>query len=78
MKLLASMDGMVVDTLRSPSGVSSMDVMQLELATFWAASLPVARKMAVTTLAACALNPPMLPAMAEPSRFLTLLQSWYG
>ena len=37
----------------STSAVSSMDVMQFELATFCAASLPVAKKIAVTTLAAC-------------------------
>ena len=36
---------------------------------------PVAIKMAVTVLAACALKPPMLPAMAEPIKFLLMLRS---
>ena len=49
--------------------------MQLLLAMFWAASWPVAMKMAVTMLAAWALKPPMLPAMAEPVRFLAMLRS---
>ena len=31
--------------------------------------------MAVTMLAACALKPPMLPAMAEPTKFLLRLRS---
>ena len=31
--------------------------------------------MAVTVFAACALNPPMLPAMADPIRFLAMLSS---
>jgi hypothetical protein len=35
-----------------------MMVMQLLLAMFWAGSCPVAMKIAVTMLAACALNPP--------------------
>ena len=36
---------------------------------------PVAIKMALTTLAACALNPPTEPAMAEPTRFLLMFSS---
>lgn len=36
---------------------------------------PVAMKMAVTMLAAWALNPPMEPAMAEPIRFLLMFRS---
>ena len=31
--------------------------------------------MAVITLAACALNPPMLPAIDDPTRFLEMLRS---
>lgn len=31
--------------------------------------------MAATRLAACALYPPMLPAMAEPTRFLQIFTS---
>ena len=31
--------------------------------------------MAVMTLAACALKPPMLPAMDDPMRFLEMLRS---
>mmetsp|Transcript_4765 Transcript_4765/g.7562 ORF Transcript_4765/g.7562 Transcript_4765/m.7562 type:complete len:201 (-) Transcript_4765:309-911(-) len=65
-----SMLGMVHDIHRSPSGVSSMRVMQLELSTFCAGSCPVARKTAVTLFAAWALNPPTVPAMALPMRFL--------
>lgn len=36
---------------------------------------PVAMKMAVTMFAACALKPPMLPATAEPIRFLEIFTS---
>lgn len=36
---------------------------------------PVAMKSAVTMLAACALNPPIAPATAEPTRFLLMLSS---
>ena len=36
---------------------------------------PVAMKIAVTILAACALKPPMLPATAEPMRFLVMFTS---
>ena len=36
---------------------------------------PVAMKRAVTILAACALNPPMAPATAEPTRFLLIFTS---
>ena len=36
---------------------------------------PVAMKIAVTIFAACALNPPRDPAMAEPTRFLLTLSS---
>lgn len=36
---------------------------------------PVAMNMAVTMFAACALNPPMDPAMADPTRFLLMLSS---
>jgi len=32
-------------------------------------------KMAVTMFAACALNPPMLPAAIEPTKFLLILRS---
>mmetsp|Transcript_9699 Transcript_9699/g.20527 ORF Transcript_9699/g.20527 Transcript_9699/m.20527 type:complete len:346 (+) Transcript_9699:339-1376(+) len=61
--------GIVHEIQRSPSRVSSIRVMQLDDSTFWAGSCPVARKTAVTTLAAWALNPPKAPAMAEPTRF---------
>ena len=44
--------GMVTVMYRSPSWLVSIWVRQLELATFWAASWPVAMKMAVTTLEA--------------------------
>ena len=36
---------------------------------------PVAMKIDVTTLAAWALNPPIEPAIAEPTRFLLVLTS---
>merc|ERR1719491_1556484 len=58
---------------RSPSSVSSINVMQLELSTFCAGSCPVARKTAVTILAAWALNPPIDPANADPIKFLSIL-----
>lgn len=54
---------------------SSMRVMQLEDSTFWAGSWPVAMNMAVTILEACALLPPMDPAMAEPIKFFWTLRS---
>eukprot|EP00966_Prymnesium_polylepis_P103064 2387281-Prymnesium_polylepis.1 len=53
----------------------SMRVMQLDDSTFCAGSCPHARKTAVTTLEACALNPPSEPAIAEPTRFLFVLTS---
>mmetsp|Transcript_13948 Transcript_13948/g.44264 ORF Transcript_13948/g.44264 Transcript_13948/m.44264 type:complete len:337 (+) Transcript_13948:205-1215(+) len=69
--------GMVTLTCRSsPRGpCSSMSVMQLELSTTWATSCPVAMNTAATMLAACALKPPILPATAEPVRFLVMLRS---
>mmetsp|Transcript_63730 Transcript_63730/g.132700 ORF Transcript_63730/g.132700 Transcript_63730/m.132700 type:complete len:273 (-) Transcript_63730:1136-1954(-) len=68
--------GMVTLTCRDRmSSAYSMMVRQLLLSTFCAGSCPVARNTAVTMLAACALNPPTLPAMAEPMWFFCLLVS---
>ena len=36
---------------------------------------PVAIKIALTIFAACALNPPTDPAMADPTRFLLMFRS---
>lgn len=36
---------------------------------------PHAINIAVTIFAACALNPPILPAIAEPTRFLLIFKS---
>mmetsp|Transcript_17751 Transcript_17751/g.68860 ORF Transcript_17751/g.68860 Transcript_17751/m.68860 type:complete len:279 (+) Transcript_17751:334-1170(+) len=68
------MEGMEQEMYRS-SPLGSMRVMQLELSTFWAGSCPHARYTAVTTLEACALKPPMEPAMAEPTRFFCVFRS---
>merc|ERR1719419_163608 len=72
-----SMEGIVQLMKRSSpfSPVGSSTVIQLELHTVWAGSCPVAMKTAATMLAAWALNPPMLPAIAEPIRFLLVLRS---
>mmetsp|Transcript_22188 Transcript_22188/g.51237 ORF Transcript_22188/g.51237 Transcript_22188/m.51237 type:complete len:287 (+) Transcript_22188:168-1028(+) len=60
----------------SPSeSIASRSVMQFELSITCAGSWPVARKTAATMLAACALLPPTLPAMAEPTRFLRIATS---
>mmetsp|Transcript_17910 Transcript_17910/g.39715 ORF Transcript_17910/g.39715 Transcript_17910/m.39715 type:complete len:242 (+) Transcript_17910:347-1072(+) len=71
-----SMEGMVTLTCRDlRSSAYSMMVRQLLLSTFCAGSCPVARKTAVTMLAACALKPPTDPAMADPMWFFCLLVS---
>ena len=57
------------------SPVSSIIVIQFALTTVWAGSCPVAMKMAATTLAAWAFCPPMLPASADPIKFLLMLTS---
>mmetsp|Transcript_1520 Transcript_1520/g.3959 ORF Transcript_1520/g.3959 Transcript_1520/m.3959 type:complete len:221 (-) Transcript_1520:1623-2285(-) len=65
-----SMLGIVQHIHKSPLTSSSIRVMQLDDSTFCAGSCPVAKKTAVTILEACALNPPIAPAMADPIRFL--------
>lgn len=64
---------MYKSSLVGPQG--SNKVIQLPLETHCAGSWPVAMNIAVTMLAAWALNPPMAPAMAEPTRFLLTLSS---
>jgi len=70
-----SREGMVTLMYKSPLGSFSISVMQLDDSTFWAGSCPVARNMAVTILEACALKPPILPAIADPIKFLAMLTS---
>ena len=74
-----SIDGIVTE-IRSaaplPSasgGTASMSVMQFDDSTFCAASWPVARKTAVTMFDACALKPPLVPAIADPTKFFAVL-----
>mmetsp|Transcript_70274 Transcript_70274/g.120697 ORF Transcript_70274/g.120697 Transcript_70274/m.120697 type:complete len:328 (-) Transcript_70274:157-1140(-) len=80
-----SMEGMVTLMCRSSSspsslppvgdGMASNNVMQLADSTTCAGSCPQARNTALTTLAACALKPPTLPAMADPTKFLRVATS---
>jgi hypothetical protein len=51
-----------------------MSVMQFELTTFCAGSCPVAKKIAVRIFDACALNPPIDPAIALPTRFFLMFR----
>jgi hypothetical protein len=57
------------DQLASQEELCSMELM------LSSHTCPVAMKMAVTMFAACALKPPMLPATAEPTRFLEIFTS---
>src|SRR5258706_6311263 len=53
---------------------ASIRVIQFELSTFCAGSWPVARNRAVRKLAACALKPPIDPAIAVPTKFFLLFR----
>lgn len=74
--MIPSIHGIVTEMYRSlPSFMDSINVIQFELSTFCAGSCPVARYMAVKIFAACALNPPIEPAIADPTRFLDMFRS---
>ena len=61
-----------------PRFLHNMQVLTMARVALWSSKVitcPVAINTAVTMLAACALNPPMAPAMAEPTKFLLTLSS---
>lgn len=61
-----------------PRFLNNMQVLTMARVALWSSKVitcPVAINTAVTMLAACALNPPMAPAMAEPTKFLLTLSS---
>jgi len=58
--------------------LNNIEVLTMARVALWGSKVitcPVAINTAVTMLAACALNPPMAPAMAEPTKFLLTLSS---